>query len=69
MAKSQTLDEKIYLTRYYTKKFFSKFETSPLITAIWLEISINWYAKSQGLYPCPAPPTLLVIGVVLLHTL
>ena len=29
------------------KNFFSKFETWPF-TSIWLEISINWYTKSQG---------------------
>ena len=58
-------------------KFYPKFETS-LYTSIWLETSINWYTKSQGPKKksvfqeggsTPAPPTLLVIMVVLLHTL
>ena len=78
MAKLQTLDEKIYLICYYTKKFFSQFETSPF-TSIWLEISINWYTKSQGPKKnvpilqkggfIPVPLTLLAIRVVLLQTL
>ena len=63
-------------TQLYQKNY-PKFETS-LLTSIWLEIYINWYTKGQGpKIKCirfsrgstPAPPILLVIRVVLLHTL
>ena len=39
MAKSQTLDEKIYLMRYYTKNFF--FEVWDF--AIYLHLIENFY--------------------------
>ena len=71
----------LFNTLLYKNIFFSKFETTPF-TPIWLEISINWYTKSQGpkkkcthgthfkkerIHSCPL--TLLAIRVVLLHTL
>ena len=39
--------QKIYLILCYMKFLFSKFDISPF-DSIWLEISINWYTKSQG---------------------
>ena len=42
-----TLSKKCLFNTYYINIFLSKFETSPF-TSIWLEISTNWYTKSQG---------------------
>ena len=54
----------LYIIGYYII-FYTKFETWPF-TSIWLEISIKWHTKRQGLkkkctrftkgriYPCPA---------------
>ena len=76
MATFQTLEKTIYVIAYLIKKLFSMFEMWPF-TSIWLEISINWYTKSQGpKNKCinftkggftPAPLTLLGIRVVLLQ--
>ena len=42
-----SVEQKIYIMRYYVKKIPSIFDTSPVVS-IWLEMSINWHTKSQG---------------------
>ena len=41
------LEKKFLYNSVLNKFFHQKFVTSPF-TSIWLEISINWYTKSQG---------------------
>ena len=64
--------------QFYIILFFQSLRLCHLAPSIWLEISINWHTKSQGpKKKCTlfqdggstlAPPTLLLIRVVLLHT-
>ena len=78
MATFQTLDEKNYLIRYYTKKIFRSLRLRHLPPFDWkfLEIGILRAKDLRKNVPIlqkggfiPASLTLLAIRVVLLHTL
>ena len=78
MAKSQTLDEKIYLIRYYTKNFFRSLRLRHLPPFDWKFLQIGILRAKDLRKNVPilqkggfisAPLALLVIRVVLLQWL